>query len=54
MRAKLRNIELICKIDERIPIYFNTDPQRLKQILLKLVGNSMKFTFKDYIKVEAN
>jgi len=28
-----------------------TDPRKLKQILINLVGNALKFTFKGHIKV---
>ena len=53
LRAKMRKIDLITEIDPLISEKFVTDPRRIKQILINLVGNSMKFTFQGYIKVIA-
>ena len=52
MKAKIRKIDLLTEIDEKIPKEFNTDPRRLTQILMNLVGNAMKFTFKGYVKIK--
>jgi len=52
MKAKIRKIDLLTEIDEKIPAEFNTDPRRLTQILMNLVGNAMKFTFKGYVKIK--
>ncbi len=53
MKANIRRIGWICELDEAIPAEFNTDPRRLKQILINLIGNSMKFTFRGYVKITA-
>ncbi len=33
MRAKIRGIDLLYEIDDKIPEEFNSDPQKLRQIL---------------------
>ena len=53
MRAKIRKIDLIIELDENIPLTFYTDPRRLKQILINLTGNALKFTFHGHIKIIA-
>ena len=53
-RAEIRGIDFQYEIDERIPTQFNTDSQRLNQILNNLVGNSMKFTFQGFVKIKAD
>jgi len=52
IRTTLRNVKLISEIDEDVPKIFCTEPRRLKQILINLIGNSLKFTFKGYIKLK--
>lgn len=46
-----RNIDLQLDIDERIPGTLVGDPSKLSQILLNLLGNSVKFVEKGYIRL---
>ncbi|MEO0288443.1 MAG: response regulator [candidate division WOR-3 bacterium] len=47
-----KGLEVIIDIDKDVPRYIKSDPVRLKQVLLNLVGNSLKFTEKGEILVE--
>ncbi len=51
MKAAMKKIGLLFEIDPETPETIWTDPRRLKQILLNLAGNALKFTFKGHVKV---
>lgn len=40
---------MIDSVAEDVPLQMETDSQRLKQILINLLRNSTKFTFKGFI-----
>ncbi len=43
-RAKEKGIDIHVKIDPEVPPFVNTDPTRLRQVLLNFVSNAVKFT----------
>ena len=51
-RAAIKGLSLELVIDQQVPHFVRADEGRIKQILLNLIGNSVKFTRRGYILVE--
>lgn len=52
-KGLLGSIKPLLEVDERIPKVFCNDEKRIKQILLNLITNSIKYTRKGYIRISA-
>jgi two-component system, sensor histidine kinase and response regulator len=53
-RSSEKNIDLAYLNDSRTPVAIVSDPTRLRQILINLVGNALKFTTKGEVVVEVS
>jgi len=50
-RSKYRKLKFSVEYGLNLPEFFNTDSKRLKQILVNLISNAVKYTFKGYVKL---
>ena len=52
IQARSRGIQLIVKISSKIPVTITTDETRVKQVLVNIIGNALKFTEKGQVLID--
>jgi signal transduction histidine kinase/DNA-binding response OmpR family regulator len=53
LHAAEKGIELISRVDSTLPRFVQGDPDKIREILLNLVGNALKFTERGEVEVQA-
>ena len=51
LKAAEKKVEILVDVDPRVPLSINGDPTRLRQVLLNLMSNAVKFTAEGEVTV---
>jgi signal transduction histidine kinase/DNA-binding response OmpR family regulator len=54
LKGQQKGLELVCHILPAVPEFLVGDPERLRQVLLNLVGNAIKFTHQGQVMVKVS
>ncbi|KAL4492521.1 hypothetical protein ABPG72_007634 [Tetrahymena utriculariae] len=54
VQVQSSNIQMEIQISDQVPTFIYSDPFRIRQILINLIGNALKFTQKGFITVVAD
>ena len=53
LQSAMKGIELIVNIEPLVPVLMRGDPGRLRQIIMNLIGNAIKFTHEGHVVLDA-
>ena len=51
-RAHSQGLDYQCHMDEGVPRWIHTDPHRITQVLVNLLGNALKFTSTGFVRLQ--
>jgi signal transduction histidine kinase len=53
-QAETKGLDLRCQVASGVPVAVEADANRLRQILVNLIGNALKFTHRGHVTLRAN
>ena len=53
-KAREKNVEVICMIEDNVPVHLMGDPTRLRQVVLNLAGNAVKLVEKGEVLIKVS